>query len=224
MSELRNCPITMEEIKDPFTLSCAHVFEREAIRNWLKNNNTCPICRTPQETENNIERIQNNNICRTPQETENNIERIQNNNIERIQNSVGRRQNRNIMQIIGDMSSRGNDNNNFYEIHNFFHNVNNIAKEQNLLSNSYIDSIINNINTNSTFYKIYNGFAFNPNDCMICEYHEDKKDLILSKLKKIYRAISFMDIDPRQNFTYLLKLKFLNTIKSYKKNIMDFDI
>jgi len=190
MSELRNCPITMEEIKDPFTLSCAHVFEKEAIHNWLKNNNTCPICRTPQETENNIERIQNSNM----------------------------------RPITRNISSRGNDNNNFYEIHNFFHNVNNIAKEQNLLSNSYIDSIIDNINTNSTFYRIYNGFAFNPNDCMICEYHEDKKDLILSKLKKIYRAISFMDIDPRQNFTYLLKLKFLNTIKSYKKNIMDFDI
>lgn len=40
------CPITNEEIKTPKTLRCNHVFEEDAINEWLRGHNNCPLCGT----------------------------------------------------------------------------------------------------------------------------------------------------------------------------------
>ena len=53
---MQTCPITMEEIRNPRALSCSHVFESEAIQQWLLTNNKCPLCRTEQTTEPQTER------------------------------------------------------------------------------------------------------------------------------------------------------------------------
>ncbi|KAF9762500.1 E3 SUMO-protein ligase nse2 [Nosema granulosis] len=39
----RKCPLTQEKIKNPFYSTCGHVFERSAIKNFLKaSSNCCP--------------------------------------------------------------------------------------------------------------------------------------------------------------------------------------
>ena len=39
------CPITHCKITTPFKLKCSHTFEKVAILEWCKKNNSCPICR-----------------------------------------------------------------------------------------------------------------------------------------------------------------------------------
>ena len=39
------CPISLEQIKTAFKLSCGHVFEKENIIDWLSSKKTCPLCR-----------------------------------------------------------------------------------------------------------------------------------------------------------------------------------
>ena len=46
--ELPNCCICLSEIeigKDAMLLPCGHLFHYKCCFNWLKNNNTCPMCR-----------------------------------------------------------------------------------------------------------------------------------------------------------------------------------
>jgi len=158
MTELRNCPITMEEIKDQFTLSCAHVFEKEAIHNWLKNNNTCPICRTLQKIENNIENVQFNSIL---------FDLIIENKIiingrKIVENRIGRTEyGREIIR---------NENNILREINEFFDDMNNIWRNNNR-------SIYNiNIIEYSSSYKIDIKFIFDQNLSIYLEtYYFDKK-------------------------------------------------
>lgn len=46
-TEGKTCPITMEPIRrNRSTItSCGHIFQKEAIREWLRNHDTCPECR-----------------------------------------------------------------------------------------------------------------------------------------------------------------------------------
>ncbi len=46
------CPITMEPIKamTAAVTSCGHVFQMEALKNWLQTNRHCPECRQPCST------------------------------------------------------------------------------------------------------------------------------------------------------------------------------
>lgn len=40
---IKRCPLTQETIKTPFKSVCGHIFERRAIKDYLKKNpNTCP--------------------------------------------------------------------------------------------------------------------------------------------------------------------------------------
>ena len=39
------CPITQLKIKNSSRLLCKHTFESDAIDQWLKYNDTCPMCR-----------------------------------------------------------------------------------------------------------------------------------------------------------------------------------
>jgi hypothetical protein len=42
------CPITQEDltdISDATITKCGHVFKKEALSEWLKENDTCPMCR-----------------------------------------------------------------------------------------------------------------------------------------------------------------------------------
>ena len=41
------CSICLEPIlkNRPATLSCGHIYHKNCIKNWLKNNDECPLCR-----------------------------------------------------------------------------------------------------------------------------------------------------------------------------------
>lgn len=39
-----DCPISLEEIKDPATTACGHTFEKASLIEWLKEHYTCPVC------------------------------------------------------------------------------------------------------------------------------------------------------------------------------------
>jgi Zinc-finger of the MIZ type in Nse subunit len=47
-SEGRKCPISMEKIKEPYALTCGHVFEKKNIDEWLGRSNRCPVCNEKQ--------------------------------------------------------------------------------------------------------------------------------------------------------------------------------
>lgn len=46
-AEGKTCSITMEPIRKQTAAitSCGHIFQKEAIREWMKNHDTCPECR-----------------------------------------------------------------------------------------------------------------------------------------------------------------------------------
>lgn len=40
------CPITYENIKNPaYLVSCGHIYEKEAIVTWVRDEDSCPMCR-----------------------------------------------------------------------------------------------------------------------------------------------------------------------------------
>lgn len=47
VAERKTCPITMEPIrkKTAAITSCGHIFQKEAIQEWMKEHDTCPECR-----------------------------------------------------------------------------------------------------------------------------------------------------------------------------------
>ena len=40
------CPICLDNMLDPLTTKCNHIFCYSCLSVWLNKNNTCPICRT----------------------------------------------------------------------------------------------------------------------------------------------------------------------------------
>ena len=53
--EKRNCIICLEDFKNgdkAIILPCIHIFHNECIKNWLKTQNTCPICKFKLTGEN----------------------------------------------------------------------------------------------------------------------------------------------------------------------------
>ena len=52
------CPITLEQFKigdSIVELHCNHTFSKSALTEWLKNNETCPMCRCDLNTHKSIE-------------------------------------------------------------------------------------------------------------------------------------------------------------------------
>lgn len=52
------CPITLEPFKigdSIVELQCNHTFSKPALTEWLKNNDTCPMCRCDLNTHESIE-------------------------------------------------------------------------------------------------------------------------------------------------------------------------
>ena len=45
------CPLNHNIMVDPVSLNCKHEFSREPIELWLRNNDSCPICRRPARIE-----------------------------------------------------------------------------------------------------------------------------------------------------------------------------
>ena len=44
--DFNSCVICMtDEINNVVKIECDHMYHKDCIKNWLKNNNTCPICR-----------------------------------------------------------------------------------------------------------------------------------------------------------------------------------
>ena len=45
------CPLTLEDMVEPVSVTCGHVFERSALESWMhsgqENRFKCPMCRTP---------------------------------------------------------------------------------------------------------------------------------------------------------------------------------
>jgi hypothetical protein len=39
------CPISQETMIEPVMLDCCHIFDKQNIILWCKNNNSCPLCR-----------------------------------------------------------------------------------------------------------------------------------------------------------------------------------
>lgn len=39
------CPILLTEITEGIKTSCGHIFSNEGFYNWIKINNSCPLCR-----------------------------------------------------------------------------------------------------------------------------------------------------------------------------------
>lgn len=56
-----SCPITNCEILDPVSTPCGHVFEKEAIINWLTQHDICPICKKEFSTDIKIDNVMSNN-------------------------------------------------------------------------------------------------------------------------------------------------------------------
>ena len=53
--EKKNCIICLEDFKNgdkAIILPCIHLFHNECIKNWLKTQNTCPICKYKLTGEN----------------------------------------------------------------------------------------------------------------------------------------------------------------------------
>ena len=42
---VENCPITLHEIIVPVITKCDHIFEKDAILNWIQQSIECPVCR-----------------------------------------------------------------------------------------------------------------------------------------------------------------------------------
>ena len=40
------CPITYQIIRYGLKTKCGHIFEKVALKQWLRNKNQCPMCRT----------------------------------------------------------------------------------------------------------------------------------------------------------------------------------
>jgi hypothetical protein len=62
LSESR-CPISMEDFSENESISqinsCHHIFKTTGLMNWLRRNNTCPVCRQPIcPTSPNVSEIQ----------------------------------------------------------------------------------------------------------------------------------------------------------------------
>ena len=52
----KKCIICLEDFKnndDTIILPCIHIFHEECIKNWMKKNDSCPICKFHINTENN---------------------------------------------------------------------------------------------------------------------------------------------------------------------------
>ena len=43
--EIIICPINFDIIQYPVITICNHIFEKECIIRWIKDNKTCPLCR-----------------------------------------------------------------------------------------------------------------------------------------------------------------------------------
>jgi hypothetical protein len=65
--DFSSCPITMEDFKegdDIICLPCKHIFETNAIEQWVKNENaSCPVCRFKLESKKvKITKTSNDNV------------------------------------------------------------------------------------------------------------------------------------------------------------------
>ena len=51
-SSYEECTICLDKIYfyNNYNLTCGHIFHKKCIKNWLKKNNECPICRKFQYT------------------------------------------------------------------------------------------------------------------------------------------------------------------------------
>ena len=62
----KKCTICLEEYvngDDSIALPCIHIFHADCIKTWLKNKNTCPICKFEIKYDmEDIEDIENNII------------------------------------------------------------------------------------------------------------------------------------------------------------------
>jgi hypothetical protein len=54
------CPISLDLMLTPMKTSCQHIFDMKNINEWIKQNNTCPVCRGQILDIKNLD-VENNN-------------------------------------------------------------------------------------------------------------------------------------------------------------------
>jgi superfamily II DNA or RNA helicase len=63
----KTCSICMELIRNPIMIECTHIFCGECLIKWLKNNNSCPYCRSNINGTDKLIAIVNENENITPE-------------------------------------------------------------------------------------------------------------------------------------------------------------
>jgi len=130
--DFSSCPITMEDFKegdDIICLPCKHIFEPNAIENWVTNENaSCPVCRFKLESK-KVKVKDNTNI---------NSNTNANSNMESVLNRLTGFMNNNL-SIMGDRDVNDLSTNEIIDINRNFNHIIHILRNR----NDMMDLILN---------------------------------------------------------------------------------
>lgn len=197
MTEINICPITMEPIKKAKALNCMHVFETDAIESWLREHNTCPICRSPVEQPNENANSIAEGYGRSGRSGRSERRPAERN--ERTNHSFYGAEH----GAICDYTSQLNQRCGFTAF-----------------SPSFVCGLVGSNFDMVNFVRRFNGFY---NDCNNDDFFDERnKDIILERLKKLFRVNASMT--PCNEIQKLFKIRLSYAIKYFVKEIINFDI
>lgn len=146
--DFSSCPITMEDFKegdDIICLPCKHIFEPNAIENWVTNENaSCPVCRFKLESKkvkvkDNTNSNSNSNANSNANSNTNiNSNANANSNMESVLNTLTGFMNNNL-SIIGDRDVNELSTNEIIDINRNFNHIIHILRNR----NDMMDLILN---------------------------------------------------------------------------------
>ena len=144
--DFSSCPITMEDFKegdDIICLPCKHIFEPNAIENWVTNENaSCPVCRFKLESK-KVKVKDNTNINSNANSNANSNTNINSNtnansNMESVLNRLTGFMNNNL-SIMGDRDVNDLSTNEIIDINRNFNHIIHILRNR----NDMMDLILN---------------------------------------------------------------------------------
>ena len=136
--DFSSCPITMEDFKegdDIICLPCKHIFEPNAIENWVTNENaSCPVCRFKLESK-KVKVKDNTNINSNANSNANSNTNINSNtnansNMESVLNRLTGFMNNNL-SIMGDRDVNDLSTNEIIDINRNFNHIIHILRNRN---------------------------------------------------------------------------------------------